>query len=101
MSVFQLQAWTIHIVFPCKHVNGITYQYLSLPWDALYYITMSYERSCVVCMSSSTTDIAVCYGAYVWIFMDEVFSDVCWETLETVPVSQLFEEGVSELSWLF
>ena len=64
--------------------NDIIYQYLSLPWHALYYITISYERTCIMCMLSSTTDIAVCYGAYVWIFIDEVFSDVCWETLETV-----------------
>ena len=64
--------------------NDIIYQYLSLPWHALYYITTSYERTCIMCMSSSTTDIAVGYGAYVWIFIDEVFSDVCWEALETV-----------------
>ena len=48
--------------------NDIIYQYLSLPWHALYYITISYERTCIMCMSSSsssTTDIAVCYGACV------------------------------------
>ena len=75
-------------------------QYLSLPWHALYYITISYERTCIMCMSSSTTDIAVFYGAYVWIFIDEIFSDVCWETLETVR-NNFFVEGVSELSWPF
>ena len=64
--------------------NDIIYQYLPLLWHALYYITISYERTCTMCMSSSTTDIAVYYGAYVWIFIDEVFSDVCWETPETV-----------------
>ena len=53
-----------------------------------------------MCMSSSTTDIAVFYGAYVWIFIDEIFSDVCWETLETVR-NNFFVEGVSELSWPF
>ena len=37
--------------------NDITYQYLSLPWHALYYITISYGRTCIMCMSSSTTHI--------------------------------------------
>ena len=45
--------------------NYIIYQYLSLPWHALYYITISYERTCIMCMSPSTTDIAVLYGACV------------------------------------
>ena len=34
-------------------------------------------------VSSSTTNIAVCYGAYVGIFMDEIFGDISWVTLET------------------
>ena len=80
--------------------NDIIYQYLSLPWQAFYYITISYGRTCIMCMSSSTTYIAVCYEPFVWIFIDEVFSDVCWETLETVR-SNFFVEGVSELSWPF
>ena len=92
MPVFQLQVRTITIVFRINTPNNITYQYLSLPWHALYSITLSYQRSCIMCMSASTTDIAVCYGAYVWIFMDEVFSDVCWETLETVS-SNFFKKG--------
>ena len=72
--------------------NDTTYQYLSLPWHALYYVTISYVRTCIMCMSSSTTDIAVYYGA--------LFSVVCWETLETVR-GNFFVEGVSELNWPF
>ena len=41
--------------------NDMIYQYLSLPWHALYYITISYERTCIMCMWSSTTcNLNVC-----------------------------------------
>ena len=84
MPVFQLQVWTIHIVFPCKHAKWYDIPIPIIAWHALNYIILSYEGSCNMCMSSSTTDIAFCFGACVWIFMDRVFSDVCWETLEAV-----------------
>ena len=63
----------------------------------MHFTMLLYQGSMsITCLSSSTTGIAVCYGTYVGIFMDELFNDISRETLESM--CSIAVDGALELS---